>query len=85
MDKCPKCGAPAKATSEPSDRFEPFGWTSYKYVPMCELPNCGHGVCWCGHAECSHADENVQPNCSDCDCDGFEEAEEDAPHGDQER
>jgi hypothetical protein len=43
----------------------------------CELPTCMHGVCWCGHAECSHADENVQPNCSECDCDGYEEAEDD--------
>lgn len=39
----------------------------------CELPECQHRTCDCGHAECSHADQNVQPNCSDCDCDGFKE------------
>lgn len=43
--------------------------------PACELERCMHGICWCGHAECGHADENVQPNCSECDCDGFEEVE----------
>jgi hypothetical protein len=37
----------------------------------CELPECQHRCCACGHAECSHANENVQPNCSDCDCSGF--------------
>jgi len=37
----------------------------------CELPECQHQLCVCGHAECGHADENVQPNCSDCHCNGF--------------
>ena len=39
----------------------------------CELPECRHRLCVCGHAECGHADENVQPNCSDCQCNGFRE------------
>lgn len=37
----------------------------------CELPDCRHRLCECGHAECHHADENVQPNCSECGCSGF--------------
>ena len=37
----------------------------------CELPECRHRLCACGHAECGHADENVQPNCSECHCNGF--------------
>ena len=52
--------------------------TPYKSVRCdcqgCELPECEHRLCICGHAECSHADENVQPNCSDCQCNGFREA-----------
>lgn len=39
----------------------------------CELPDCEHRCCRCGHAECGHANENVQPNCSECECDGFNE------------
>ena len=38
---------------------------------QCELPECHHRLCVCGHTECGHADENVQPNCSDCHCSGF--------------
>ena len=37
----------------------------------CELPECKHRLCVCGHAECGHADDNVQPNCSDCLCASF--------------
>lgn len=46
-------------------------WTEYS---QCEQASCQHKGCLCGHAECGHANENVQPNCSDCDCNGFEEA-----------
>lgn len=35
-------------------------------------PQCEAGVCVCGHCVCDHADENVQPNCSECDCSGFQ-------------
>jgi hypothetical protein len=48
-------------------------------MPLCERPICQHRVCVCGHAECGHADENVQPNCADCDCNYFHEVIE---HGD---
>jgi hypothetical protein len=41
------------------------------YEGPCELPECKHRLCACGHSECDHADENVQPNCSDCECSGF--------------
>ena len=41
---------------------------------LCETPECQHRCCACGHAECGHANENVQPNCSDCDCAEFVEA-----------
>jgi hypothetical protein len=40
---------------------------------QCELSECLHRLCRCGHAECHHADENVQPNCSECQCNGFRE------------
>ena len=39
--------------------------------PDCETSGCQHRGCVCGHIECGHANENVQPNCSDCHCDGF--------------
>lgn len=47
--------------------------------PFCELPECRHRLCVCGHAECDHADQNVQPNCADCHCARFHEIVE---HGD---
>lgn len=37
----------------------------------CETPECQHRCCACGHVECGHANEHVQPNCADCDCNGF--------------
>ena len=49
----------------------------------CELPHCEHRLCVCGHAECGHADENVQPNCSDCQCNGFREMQNIKPQSHQ--
>ena len=37
----------------------------------CETSGCEHRLCLCGHIECSHANENAQPNCADCLCAGF--------------
>ena len=48
-------------------------WRAVHEATECELPECQHRLCACGHAECGHADENVQPNCSDCRCAGFRE------------
>jgi len=43
---------------------------------LCEREDCQHRVCQCDHAECEHANENVQPNCAECDCAGFVETAE---------
>ena len=34
---------------------------------------CDDGICRCGHCACDHTpDGNVQPNCLECDCSGFQ-------------